>query len=425
MRAEIVSVGTELLLGQITDTNAVYAAKAFSAVGVGVYRRVTVGDNMERLVAALRQALSESDIVLTIGGLGPTMDDITREGLAEAFGDTLHRDENAAQKLRDFFALRNIPLTPALMENNLRQAQVPVHGRALDNPNGTAPGLYFEGEGDMAGKVGFALPGPPNEFIPLLENHVMPLLRAKTGNVGTIRSLVLRVAGMGESAIEEKVKDLMLDANPSVAPYAKVGEVHLRVTARADSADEADRMIRERADLVKARLGEVVYGEDENTLEQVVVNLLKTRKQTVATAESCTGGLTAQRITDVAGSSAVFPGGVVAYSNAAKTDLVAVPADVIARMGAVSPDVAQALAEGARRRFGATYGIGITGVAGPDGGTTKKPVGLVYIAVAYPEGCEVEKANFIGSRQVVRTRSAQTALNMLRLRVLQSTDNSM
>ena len=239
MRAEIVSVGTELLLGQIVDTNAAYVAKALSEVGIAVYRRVTVGDNMERLLAALRQALDESDIVLTIGGLGPTMDDITRDGLALAFEDELHLDEGIAQRLRDFFALRNAPL----LESNLRQAMVPTNGRALDNPNGTAPGLLFEKDG----KIGIALPGPPNEFIPMVENIVLPYLRAKTGNVGTIRSLALRVAGMGESLVEDKVKDLMLDANPTVAPYAKVGEVHLRVTARADTAEEADALIAERA----------------------------------------------------------------------------------------------------------------------------------------------------------------------------------
>lgn len=411
MRAEIVSVGTELLLGQIVDTNAAFLARALSDLGISVYRRQTVGDNMERLLLALGQALDDSDIVLTIGGLGPTMDDITRDGLAAAFGDTLHRDEAIAEKLRAFFAKRGMPV----LESNLRQAMVPTDGRAIDNPNGTAPGLLFE----KNGKIGIALPGPPNEFIPMVENFVAPYLREKTGNVGTIRSLVLRVAGVGESLVEDKIKDLMLDANPTVAPYAKVGEVHLRVTAKADTAEAADALIAERAKLVRERLGNAIYGENDDPLEKAVVALLKSKGQTVATAESCTGGLVAQRITDVSGSSAVFPGGVVAYSNAAKTDLVSVPADMIARVGAVSEEVAQALAEGARQRFGATYGIGITGIAGPDGGTPEKPVGLVYIAVAYEGGCDVEQANFIGSRQIVRTRSAQTALNRLRLRALQ------
>jgi nicotinamide-nucleotide amidase len=412
LRAEVVSVGTELLLGQIVDTDAAYLARQLSELGISVYRRVTVGDNMMRLVAALRQALEDADIVFTIGGLGPTMDDITRDGLAAAMGDTLHEDAEIAEGLRRFFESRGL----TVLESNLRQALVPDHGRAIENPNGTAPGLLFEKDG----KIGIALPGPPNEFIPMVNDFVVPYLRQKTGNVGTIRSLTLRIAGVGESAVEDRVKDLMRDSNPTVAPYAKVGEVHLRVTAKADTAEEADRMIAERAALVRARLGDAIYGENDAPLEKAVVTALQARGQTVATAESCTGGLVAQRITDVAGSSAVFLGGVVAYSNAAKTDLVGVPAELIARVGAVSPEVAQALAEGARRRFGADYGIGVTGIAGPDGGTPEKPVGLVYLAVAYEGGCEVEKANFIGSRQVVRHRSSQTVLNMLRLRALRS-----
>ena len=411
MRAEIVSVGTELLLGSIVDTNAAYLARVLSDVGVSVYRRQTVGDNRERLLAALRMALESSDLVITIGGLGPTMDDITRDGLAEAFEDTLVRSDAIAEQLRQFFANRGMPL----LESNLRQAMVPTSGRALDNPNGTAPGLLFE----KNGKIGIALPGPPNEFNPLVDDFVAPYLREKTGNVGTIRSVTLRVAGIGESLVEDKIKDLMQDANPTVAPYAKVGEVHLRVTARADTADAANALIRARADEVKTRLGSAVYAEDDETLEMAVVKLLKAKAATVATAESCTGGLVAQRITEVSGSSSVFPGGVVAYANEAKTDLVGVSEETLARVGAVSPEVAQALAEGVRARFGTTYGIGVTGIAGPDGGTPEKPVGLVYLAVAYPDGCDVEKSQFIGQRDIVRWRSSQTVLNMLRLRALE------
>jgi nicotinamide-nucleotide amidase len=413
VRAEILSVGTELLLGQIVDTNAAYLAKALSALGISVYRRVTVGDNMDRLLIALREALSESDIVLTIGGLGPTMDDITRDGLATAFDDTLVRDVGIAQMLTAFFQKRGMPV----LESNLRQAMVPTDGRALENPHGTAPGLLFE----KNGKAGIALPGPPNEFIPMVENHVIPYLRQKTGNVGTIRSRVLRIAGVGESLVEEYVKDLMMDANPTVAPYAKVGEVHLRVTAKADTPEEADALIHDRTLLLYERLGNAIYGEGDAPIESAVVVALKERGQTVATAESCTGGLLAQRITDIAGSSHVFMGGVVAYSNTAKSDLVAVPAETIERVGAVSMEVAKALAEGVRARFGTTYGVGITGIAGPDGGTPEKPVGLVYLAVAHPNGCEVDEVHYIGSRSIVRHRASQTALNMLRLHALRST----
>lgn len=411
MRAEVVSVGTELLLGQIVDTNAAYIARTLSELGISLYRRSTVGDNRERLLTALRSAMDDADIVITIGGLGPTMDDITRDGLAEAFGDTLVRNEEIAARLDSFFRSRGM----TVLESNMRQAMVPAHGRAIANPNGTAPGLLFEKDG----KIGIALPGPPNEFIPMVDNEVAPYLRLKTGDVGTIRSRILRVAGVGESAVEDLVKDLMQDANPTVAPYAKVGEVHLRVTAKADTAAEAESLIVERAALVRARLGSSVYGENDAPLEQAVVALLAEQHKTVSTAESCTGGLVAQRITDVAGSSVVFVGGVVAYSNDVKTALVGVPAEMLLEVGAVSPEVGRALAEGARTRFGTDYGIGITGVAGPGGGTAEKPVGLVYIAIAFDGGCDVEKANFIGSRQIVRHRASQTALNMLRLRALQ------
>ena len=412
MRAEIISVGTELLLGQIVDTNAAYLSRILSELGVTIYRRTTIGDNMERLLAALREALDAADVVITIGGLGPTMDDITRDGLATVFEDPLKTDEAYAESLRRFFESRGMPV----LDSNLRQALVPVRGRSLPNPHGTAPGLLFETES----KAGIALPGPPNEFIPLVDTYVAPYLREKTGNVGTIRSLVLRVAGMGESLVEDRVKDLMQDSNPTVAPYAKLGEVHLRVTANAPTAEEAERLIRERAARVRERLGSAVYGENDDTLEKACVELLTARGRTLSTAESCTGGLVAQRITDIPGSSAVYLGGVVAYSNEAKTDLVGVPDDMIARVGAVSEEVARALAEGARARFGSDYGIGVTGIAGPSGGTLEKPVGLVYLALAHPAGSEVRRFEFHGARPVVRHRASQTVLNMLRLSIIRS-----
>ncbi len=410
MNAEIVSVGTELLLGQIVDTNAVYLAKLLSELGISVYRRVTVGDNRERLVAALRQALEDADIVLTIGGLGPTMDDITRDALAEAMDDTLHQSAEIAEQLRRFFLKRGM----AVLESNLRQAMVPTDGRAIPNPNGTAPGLLFE----KKERVAIALPGPPNEFIPMVNNHVVPYLRSLTGGKGAIRSRVLRVAGVGESMAEELIKDLMMDQNPTVAPYAKVGEVHLRVTAMADDPETAEKMVIERAELVRNRLGDAVYGEDEATLEQVVVALLTERGETVASAESCTGGLVSERITDVPGSSKVFPGGLVCYSNIVKTELAGVDQALIVEHGAVSREVGAALAAGARKKFGTTYGLGVTGIAGPDGGTEEKPVGLAYMAIASAEGVTVESAEFIGSRQVVRFRASQNILNLLRLHLL-------
>jgi nicotinamide-nucleotide amidase len=416
LRAEIVSVGTELLLGQIVDTNAAYIARKLPEIGVSVYRRTTVGDNHDRLLAAQNVALEESDLVIAIGGLGPTMDDITRDVLSEAMEDTLHEDPQVRHRLEAFFRSRGL----RVLESNLRQAMVPTNGRSIDNPNGTAPGLLFEQSKieNRKLKIAIALPGPPNEFIPMVENHVIPYLREKTGGKGMIRSRIVRVCSMGESLVEDKVKDLTVTDNPTVAPYAKLGEVHLRVTAKADSPVAADQLIAERIELIKERLGDHVYGFNDESLESVVVKMLIERGMKVATAESCTGGMLASRITDVPGSSVVFPGGVINYSNESKTDLVYVPAETIAKHGAVSPEVAEALAIGARKRFGSDFGIGITGVAGPNGGTDDKPVGLVYIGLADANGVIVEKNRFIGQRKDIRFRSTQVALVMLRSRML-------
>lgn len=409
LRAEIVSVGTELLLGQIVDTDAAYLARVLSQYGVSVYRRVTIGDNHDRLLAVLREAVEQNDVVFTIGGLGPTMDDISRETLAEAMGDTLHMDEGIADGLRQFFAKRGM----SVLESNLRQAYVPDHGRAIDNPNGTAPGVLIE----MGGKTGIALPGPPNEFVPMVDNQIIPWLAARTGG-RTIRSRVLRVCGMGESVAEDRLKDLMASEAPTVAPYAKTGEVHLRVTARESSAEAADALIEPMVARIIERLGDHVYAFDDETLEAAVVELLTAHGLTLAVCESCTGGLLGSRITDVPGSSAAFLGGAITYTNEAKTDLAAVPAELIAAHGAVSPEVACAMADGVRRRFGADYGIGITGVAGPDGGTAEKPVGLVYIAVADSDRAAADRCLFFGQRRDVRVRATQAALVQLRTRIL-------
>ena len=406
MRAEIVSVGTELLMGQTVDTNAAVLGRVLSDLGISVYRRTTVGDNHERLLTALKSALDSNDIVFTIGGLGPTMDDITRDVLAEAFGDTLVKNEDIANRLAAFFRSRGVPL----LESNLRQAMVPTNGHALSNPNGTAPGLFFE----SGGKIGIALPGPPNEFKPMLQNEVLPILQKRTGGLTVIRSRVLRVCNMGESMVEDQIKDLMLSDNPSVAPYAKTGEVHLRVSVKADSPELAESLIAERVALIEERLGDHIYAYDDEPLEAAVVRILSERNLTVATAESCTGGLLSMRLTEVAGSSKVFLGGAVTYSNASKTDLVGVPAELIEANGAVSEEVAASMATGVRNRFGADYGIGITGVAGPGGGSSEKPVGTVFIGIASALGVEVVRNRFIGIRQDVRLRAAQVALTLLR-----------
>ena len=404
MTAEIISIGTELLLGQIVDTDAAYLARALSAQGVSVYHRTTVGDNLERATQALTLALSRADAVFCIGGLGPTLDDLTRPAISAALGVPLVRDPKIVAHLTEWFAKRGYPLNDTI----LLQADVPEGGVPLENPNGTAPGLWVE----VGGKTVVALPGPPSEFEPMVEEQVLP--RIAPGAGGTIRSKTLRIIGMGESSIEEKVKDLMAGANPSLAPYAKLAEVHLRATAKASTAEEAEALIAPLVAEVRARLGDAVYGEGDTALEDAVVTRLIEKSLTVATAESCTGGWLAQRITAVSGSSAIFPTGVVTYANETKVHLLNIPQAVLASVGAVSPEVARAMAERVRELANTTFGVGITGIAGPGGGTQEKPVGLVYIAVATPTETRLEKCLFAGSRADVRFRATQTALKMLR-----------
>lgn len=411
MVAEVISVGTELLLGQIIDTNAAYLSQQLSHLGISVYHRATVGDNFERAVATARQAHSRADFIFLIGGLGPTMDDLTREIIAEVMEAPLERDESAAKHLQELFASRGYKM----VESNFRQAMVPTGGRALPNANGTAPGILVE----KSGKAMIALPGPPNEFIPMFETQVLPYLEMRVeGQRQVIRSRTLRIMGIGESSLEDMVKDLMQDANPSVAPYAKVGEVHLRVTAKAGNEAEADSLIAERANLLYECLGNHIYGENETTLEEAVVHLLKEKRQTVATAESCTGGLLSGRITNVPGSSEVFGIGLVTYSNDAKINLLQIPRAVIGGVGAVSPEVAQGMAERVRELARADFGIGITGIAGPGGGSAEKPVGLVYIGLASDGEVIFTKNLYGGVRADIRHRATQTALEMLRQKLL-------
>jgi nicotinamide-nucleotide amidase len=409
VRAEIVSVGTELLLGQIVDTDAAHLSRLLPEFGIDLHYRVTVGDNEARLTEALRLALRRSDIVFTIGGLGPTEDDLTKETVAKLVGDEMVLDEESAEHMRSFFASRGIRMP----ETNLKQAMVPRRGRKLENPLGTAPGAAFETED---GKVVIVLPGPPGEFVPMVNERVAPYLREIVGEgAGVIKSRVLRIAGLGESSVEERVKHLLRSPNPTVAPLASVGEVHLRITAKAASAAEAEEMIDEMDSKLVAELGDRVFGRDEETLEAVVVRSLIERGLTLGIAESCTGGLIANRITDVPGCSAAFLAGVVSYSNDSKRDILGVPEELLIEHGAVSEKVARAMAEGVRRVTGADVGISVTGIAGPTGGTPEKPVGLVYMALAKAAGTAVQRQQFMGSRKDIKWRTSQSALDMLRV----------
>ncbi len=404
MNAEIVSVGTELLLGQIVDTHAPTMAKILAECGVACTRRVTVGDNRDRLVTALKDALAHADIVVTIGGLGPTVDDLTRDAIAEALGDELVHLPEYEQQLRDIFASRGF----RWVESIARQAYRPESAALIDNPYGTAPGLLAE----KNGKTVIALPGPRGEFNPMANGPVRDYLVHKQGGE-VIHSKTLRVVGMGESHVEEMIRDLMDSEQPTVAPYAHPGEVHLRITARATSVELANEIIAPVEARIRGILGNHVFGTDDTTLESSLVERLAERSQTLAVAESITGGLLAARITSVPGASKVFLGGIVAYSWATKQALLQVSAESLRTHGAVSEVVAREMAEGVRNALGATYALATTGNAGPTA-EGDKPVGLVYTAIAGPSGTKVVENKFRSEREETQRRTTQIALGLLR-----------
>lgn len=402
MTAEIVSVGTELLLGQIVDTHAATMARVLADCGIGCQRRATVGDNRERLVGAIREALERADVVILIGGLGPTGDDLTRDAIADALDEELVNEPRVEAELRAWFAERKYPFA----ESNARQAMRPESAEMIPNPNGTAPGLVARKDG----KTVIALPGPKGEFDPMADGAAREILAALGG--GVIHSRTLRIIGMGESTVDDKLKDLMERESPTLAPYAHVGEVHLRLTARGRTRDEADALLEPLEKEIRARLGAVVYGVDGETLETAVVRRLTERGETVATSESITAGGLAARLSDPPGASEVFLGGVVVYTIEAKSRHI--PRALVDEHGPVSAEVCRALAESTRELHGSTYGVALVGNAGPTSDVDGKPVGLVYVALAGPGGTEVNETIFRGTRDDVRRRAAQTALTMLR-----------
>ena len=406
MIAEIVNVGTELLLGHVVNSDAAIVARALANLGFAVYQTRTIGDNPQRMTLALREALERSDLVVVTGGLGPTGDDLTREIASQICGASLRLDEEQAKRLREYFGESEIG------ENQYAQALVPEGATVFDNALGTAPGLAIPCGG---GKIMILLPGPPRELEAMLESGVIPYLQKITGI--PIISRAVRVFGMGEGDAAEKLGELTENINPSVATYATDGEMFVKITARARSGVEATKMIAPYIEETRQRLGDVVYGVDVPSLESVVVKELTSRGQTVATAESCTGGLLAKRITDQPGSSAVFRLGVVSYSNEAKIRILGIESELLRSFGAVSPQIAMAMAKGCRRLDGADYGVGITGIAGPDGGTPDKPLGLVFIALAFEGGVWIWKMIPQGryrGREWIRRRASSRALDILR-----------
>lgn len=406
MQAEVLSVGTELLLGQTVNTDTTIVAKALSMLGIDLLYAAVVGDNPTRLENAVKDALSRSDILITTGGLGPTGDDLTKETVAAAAGKKLVLHQPSVEHLQSYFAGREIT------SNQIKQAMLPEGCTALKNDNGTAPGCAFETDN---GKIVIMLPGPPSELTPMLNNYAVPYL-AKFQN-SVIASHSVHVFGRGEAAVALMIDDLTQNANPTAAPYAKEGEMFVRVTAKAATKEEADALCQPVIEEIKRRVGSFVYSVDVETLEELVIDELRKAGKKLATAESCTGGLLGKRLTDVPGSSDVFEMGCITYANSVKEQLLGVPHETLETWGAVSEQTARAMAEGIVRLSGADIGVGITGIAGPGGGTDEKPVGLVYIALSDGENTWVAKRQPAGrmkSREWHRHCAASKALDMVR-----------
>ena len=405
-RAEILCVGTELLLGDIVNTNASYISRRLAALGIPVYRQAVVGDNPERMRQAIAESFSRSDCLILTGGLGPTCDDITKEMVAEYFGLELELNEEALERMKSYFASTCRTMT----KNNEKQAMAPVGARVLQNDYGTAPGLVIE-QGE---KTAILLPGPPIELEPMWRDRVEPYLFERSDSV--IVSKNIYILGMGESAVEDRLRYMMEElTNPTVAPYAGNGECRVRVSARAKDEKTASEMCDSQIEQIRnTEVGQFIYGIDVDSIENALVLSLRERGLTVATAESCTGGLIAKRITDIAGCSDVFLGGCVTYAVDAKVKLIGVSRETIEKYGVVSAETACEMARGVRLALGADIGISTTGIAGPGGGTPEQPVGTVYIAVSTKEGEKFKLLNLSPkrSREFIRICAATNAMSL-------------
>lgn len=421
MSAEILCVGTELLLGNITNGNARWLAEQLAALGIPHLRQQVVGDNRERLMAAVREAAGRCRLLITTGGLGPTPDDLTTEAIAAAFDTPLAERPEVWVDIQAKLAARGRPLTPSLR----RQALLPVGAELLPNATGSAPGMIWSPDPArlpfpvQAGFTVITFPGVPSEMQAMWAATAVPWLQRSGLAEGVFASRMLRFWGVAESSLAEQVADLLDSPNPTVAPYAGAGEVKLRLTARGTCQSEAEALLAPLEAEIRARAGQACFGTGDDSLASVVLELLRQRGQTLAVAESCTGGGLGAALAAVPGASDVFLGGVIAYANAVKEGLLGVPAELLALHGAVSDPVATAMAEGARRATGATWAIAVTGIAGPGGGSAEKPVGLVHLAIAGPDGCSSEGVRFGASRgrSWIQLLTAGEALDRLRRRL--------
>ncbi len=410
MKAEIIAVGSELLTPDRLDTNSLFLTEELNKLGIEVLRKTIVGDDRELLAEAFRDALNRVPVVIASGGLGPTEDDLTRETVAELLGRRLQRNEEVVRAIETRFRSfkRDMPAV------NLRQAMVPEGAEVLENLRGTAPGLWIEDKGRMVA----LLPGPPRELKPLFMEQVLPRLRLHVSGVQMFQR-ELRVTGLGESHVEERIRPIYMhykDVHTTL--LAAPGEVQIHLRMWASDAFSAEATLEEIVRSLGLALGDRIFTHKGVPLEEVVAELLATNRATIATAESCTGGLLAERLTRIPGSSTYFLGGVVSYSNERKTAWTEVPPELIAKKGAVSVEVAVALAEGIRRSVGSTFGVGITGIAGPGGGTEEKPVGTVHVALASPSGTNERLVHLPGDREAIRFNASQVALDMVRIHYL-------
>jgi nicotinamide-nucleotide amidase len=410
LTAEIIAIGSELLAPDRTDTNSLWLTEKLNSIGIEVKLKTIVGDDDARLEEAIKDATRRSKVVITTGGLGPTEDDVTRKVAARALGRRLLLDENILAELRERF----LSFGYVMPERNSRQAMVIENAEVLPNPNGSAPGMFIEHKGVAI----VLLPGPPREMRPMFENHVLPRLADRAGSIKVVRRM-LRVAGIGESAVDEKIAPIYTQyENPQTTILFNQSEIEIHLTARGRSEEEANALLDALSGKIEERLGNSVFSFAGEKMEEVVALKLTLGGYTLAVAESCTGGLVAQRLTDVPGSSKFFIEGAVTYSNDAKTRTLGVEPVLLLEHGAVSVPVAEAMAEGIRKRARTDYGLAITGIAGPGGGSEEKPVGLVFIALADDTRTEHRKLQIPGDRQLIRWRASQAALDLLRRRLI-------
>jgi nicotinamide-nucleotide amidase len=410
MKAEIIAVGSELLTPDRMDTNSLFLTEELNKLGIEVVRKSIVGDNRDTLSAAFQEALKRVELVIASGGLGPTEDDLTRETVADLLGRKLQVNELLLHSIEGRFRALGREM-PAV---NVRQAMVPEGAEVLENPRGSAPGLWIED----AGRIIALLPGPPRELKPMFQEQILPRLERRGSSIRMFHR-ELRVAGMGESALEQRIKPIYTryaDVNTTI--LAAPGEIQIHLRLWTEDAAHAQKTLDEIAQSFGLALMDRIFSQDGSSLEEVVARILTMNSATISAAESCTGGLLAQRLTSIAGSSSYFLGGVVCYSNELKTAWADVPPEIIKTKGAVSSEVAIALADGIRRRTGSTLGVGITGIAGPGGGSEEKPVGTVHVAISHAGGVKERGVRFPGDREAIRWHAAQLALDMVRIHFL-------